>query len=33
MIEENSVRKLYRVSITLELPKKTLATKRREATS
>jgi ribosomal subunit interface protein len=27
MLEENSVRKLYRVSITLELPKKTLATK------
>jgi ribosomal subunit interface protein len=26
MLEENSVRKLYRVSITLELPKKTLAT-------
>jgi ribosomal subunit interface protein len=26
MLEENSVRKLYRVSITLEVPKKTLAT-------
>jgi ribosomal subunit interface protein len=26
MVEENAVRKLYRVSITLELPKKTLAT-------
>jgi ribosome-associated translation inhibitor RaiA len=25
MVEENSVRKLYRVSISLELPKKTLA--------
>jgi len=27
MLEENSVRKLYRVSITLEFPQKTLATK------